>query len=181
MSLPLLDLGDGAEVRFLESSDAPELFAVVDANRERLRARMPWVDGTTSPQDIRAFIERGGSGENLDALGIYLSGVCVGTIGARPDVMNGDCQIGYWVGADHEGRGFVTRACRALIEHLFATPDCHRVTIRAAPDNARSRAIPERLGFRREGLMRQAGWAPAGGYHDLVVNGLHVGEWPPSP
>lgn len=181
MSRPFLDLGDGVEVRFLERVDADGLFALVDADRERLRARMPWVDGTRSADDTRAFIERGGSGQNLDALGIFAGGVCVGTIGARPDPMHGDCEIGYWIAAGHEGRGLVTRACRALIEHLFSTPDCHRVTIRAAPDNARSRAIPERLGFAQEGLMREAGWTPVTGYHDLVVYGLLEDEWHHTP
>ena len=180
MSRPLLDLGDGVEVRFLESADARELFDLVDADRERLRRRMPWVDGTNSDDDTRAFIERGGSGENLDALGIFVAGTCVGTIGARPDPMHGDCEIGYWISSAQEARGLVTQACRALIEHLFSTPDCHRITIRAAPDNLRSRAIPERLGFTQEGLMREAGWTPVEGYHDLVVYGLLEDEWSPS-
>jgi len=48
-----------------------------------------------------------------------------------------------------------------------------------APDNARSRAIPERLGFRQEGVMREAG-ASALGHHDLVVYGLLDREWPSS-
>lgn len=179
MSRPFLDLEDDLEVRFLESSDAEELFDLVDANRERLRARMPWVDGTESPADVRAFIERGGSGKNLDALGIAVDGRIVGAIGARPDEMHGDCEIGYWITADHEGRGLVTRACRALIDHVLASPDAHRITIRVAPDNARSRAIPERLGFTSEGTMREAGWT-ANGHHDLVVYGLLEHEWPPN-
>lgn len=179
MSRTLLDLGDDLELRLLESEDAEPLYELVDVDRERLRARMPWVDRTTSADVVRAFIESdGGSGQNLDAIGIYLSGDLVGTIGARPDEMHGDCEIGYWISAEHEGRGLMTRACSGLIGHLFATLDCHRVTIRAAPDNVRSRAIPERLGFTEEGLMREAGWTPHG-YHDLVVYGLLVDEWSP--
>jgi ribosomal-protein-serine acetyltransferase len=53
------------------------------------------------------------------------------------------------------------------------------VTIRVAPDNARSRAIPERLGFTEEGVMREAGRS-ALGHHDLVVYGLLDREWHPS-
>jgi ribosomal-protein-serine acetyltransferase len=180
VSRPFLDLGDDLELRFLETGDADALFELVDADRERLRARMPWVDGTTTPTDTRTFIESGGSGgsgENLDAIGLYVLGTLVGTIGARPDVMHGDCEVGYWISSEYEGRGLMTRACTALVGHLLATPDCHRVTIRAAPDNERSRAIPERLGFTEEGIMREAGWTPVAGYHDLVVYGLLEHKW----
>ena len=52
------------------------------------------------------------------------------------------------------------------------------MTICAATDNARSRAIPGRLGFTEEGLMREAGRTGTG-YHDLVVYGLLEHEWPP--
>jgi ribosomal-protein-serine acetyltransferase len=177
VSRPLLDLGDDAEVRLLETADAEELFELVECNRMRLRARMPWVDGTESPANVRAFIEGGGgSGRNLDALGIVVDGAIVGTIGARPDEMHGDCEIGYWISSSHEGRGLVTRACRALIDHVFSALEAHRVTLRVAPDNARSRAIAERLGFTNEGTMREAG-RTAHGYHDLVVYGLLGTEW----
>ena len=54
MSRPFLDLGDGVEIQILEPDDAEEIFALVDADRERLRAWMPWVDGSTSPADPRA-------------------------------------------------------------------------------------------------------------------------------
>ena len=178
MSRAFLDLGDGVEVRFLESFDDEEAFALVDANRERLRIWMPWTDQTHTPADVRGFIERGGSGRNLDALGIFVEGRIVGAIGARPDEEHGDCEIGYWISADHEGRGLVSRACRSLIDHVCSTLLLHRVTIRVAPGNERSRAIPERLGFVQEGTMREAGRGVRG-YHDLVVYGMLQHEWRP--
>lgn len=176
MSRPLLDLGDGIEVRFLEPRDAEDVFAVIDANRDRLRPWMPWVDPTLGPDDTRAFIERVRASGVEDGLGIYVGGSYVGGIGLRPDAVNGDAEIGYWIGAAHEGQGLVTRACRALIDRAFGDLELHRVTIRVAPDNARSRAIPERLGFREEGVMREAGRS-ALGHHDLVVYGLLDREW----
>ena len=176
MSRPLLDLGDGIEVRFLEPGDAEDVFAVVEANRDRLRPWMPWVDATAGPADTRAFIEGDRASDGMDALGIYVEGRYVGGIGMRPDLPHGDAEIGYWIGAVHERRGLVTRACRALIDRAFGNLGLHRVTIRVAPDNARSRAIPERLGFREEGVMREAGKS-ALGYHDLVVYGLLDREW----
>jgi ribosomal-protein-serine acetyltransferase len=177
VSRPLLDLGDGIEVRFLEPRDAEEVFAVIDANRERLRPWMPWVDPTLGPADTRAFIEGVRASGSEDGLGIYVDGSYAGGIGLRADEVNGDSEIGYWIGAAHEGKGLVTRACRALIDRAFGDLGLHRVTIRAAPDNARSRAIPERLGFREEGVLREAGRA-ADGHHDLVVYGLLDREWP---
>jgi ribosomal-protein-serine acetyltransferase len=176
VSRPLLDLGDGIEVRYLEPNDAEEMFGVIDANRDRLRAWMPWVDPTQGPADTRAFIERVRASGDEDGLGIFVDRSYVGGIGLRPDEVNGDAEIGYWIGAAYEGRGLVTRACRALIDRAFGDLGLHRVTIRVAPDNARSRAIPERLGFREEGVMREAG-ASAFGHHDLVLYGLLDREW----
>jgi ribosomal-protein-serine acetyltransferase len=50
----------------------------------------------------------------------------------------------------------MTRAVRAVVEHAFKDLGLHRVEIRCAVGNARSRAIPERLGFRQEGVLRDA-------------------------
>jgi ribosomal-protein-serine acetyltransferase len=175
VSTPFLDLGDGVEVRKLEPDDADEIYAIVEAERERLQVRMPWAEGATL-ETTRAFIESNVASNGLDALGIFVDGAYAAGIGIRPEELHGDAEIGYWIASAYEGRGLVTRACRALIDHAFGELGLHRVTIRAAPDNARSRAIPERLGFTEEGVMREAGRTSIG-YHDLVVYGLLDREW----
>ncbi|MGZ8625546.1 MAG: GNAT family N-acetyltransferase, partial [Actinomycetota bacterium] len=52
----------------------------------------------------------------------------------------------------------------------------HRLVIRAGVENVRSRAIPERLGFTREGIARGEGRG-VGGFYDLVVHSLLDDEW----
>ena len=64
-------------------------------------------------------------------------------------------ELGYWIRANHEGRGHITRACRALIDIGFEELGLHRIEIRAGLENARSRAVPERLGFTYEGIERE--------------------------
>jgi len=59
-------------------------------------------------------------------------------------------------------------AVRALVDHAFGTWRLHRVEIRAAVDNTRSRAIPERLAFTQEGVAREAEQV-GGRYVDQVV------------
>jgi RimJ/RimL family protein N-acetyltransferase len=173
VSRPFLGAGDGLEIHRLDPTDAEALQAVIDRNRERLMRWMPWAEGSTV-DTTRGFIA--GNGDGLDPLGLIVEGALVGTIGARPDPMSGDAEIGYWLDETVEGRGVMTRASRVLISHLFDSVGVHRVTIRAAPDNARSRAIAERLGFTQEGVLREAGRSSPG-YHDLVVYGLLDREW----
>jgi ribosomal-protein-serine acetyltransferase len=86
-------------------------------------------------------------------------------------------EVGYGIGSAHEGRGLVTAATRALIDIGFGELGLHRIVIRAGVGNARSRAIPERLGFTLEGHAREEGRG-SGGFYDIVVYGLLDREWP---
>jgi ribosomal-protein-serine acetyltransferase len=82
------------------------------------------------------------------------------------------------VRSTEEGRGLVTRACRALIDIAFDELGLHRVVIRAGVENVRSRAVPERLGFTYEGVAREEGRG-SGGFYDLAVYGMLDREWRP--
>jgi ribosomal-protein-serine acetyltransferase len=173
-------VGQGIELRLLEEHHAGELFAVVDQNRERLRRWLPWVDRTATPDDTREFIHRAldqfAAHDGLHA-GIWVEGMLAGGIGCRDiDWANRSTSIGYWLDAAAEGRGVVTRSCAVFLDHLFGVLELNRVEIRCAPDNTRSGAVPERLGFTREGIARCAEWR-RGAFHDLVVWSLLSAEW----
>ena len=91
---------------------------------------------------------------------------------------NRNAEIGYWLGAEHQGRGLVTRACAALVSYAFDTMALHRVEIYCAPDNTRSRRVPERLGFAVEGTLRDAEWL-YDHYVDNVLYAMLSTEWSP--
>jgi ribosomal-protein-serine acetyltransferase len=156
------DIGGGIVLTKVRPEDAAELFALVDRNREYLRAWMPWVDATKRVADILAFIERSGA-QDAEGRGfqccIRLDGRIVGVIG-HVGIRAGDrkTELGYWVSEDHQGRGIVTRAVRALVEDAFSRLGLNRVEIQAGEENLRSRAVAERLGFRLEGILRETRW-----------------------
>ncbi len=176
------ELGDGLALTLVERRHAEELFALVDANRARLRTWLPWLDGAQSPADTLRFIE-GALQQFADGLGPQLAirhdGRIAGMIGFHPlDPANRAGEIGYWLGALAEGRGLMTRACRALTDYGFAELGLHRIVIRVATANARSRTIPQRLGFRHEGTARQAEWL-YDRFVDLELYAMLAPEWPP--
>jgi len=179
MSRPFLDLGDGIELRSWSLEDAPEIFAIVDANRDHLRAWFPWVDRTAGPVQIAEFIETSRRREDArEGNGIYVNGTLVGSAGLSWATEEMQGEIGYWLVADAQGQGLVTRAVRALTTYGFEEVGLHRMTIEAAVENTRSRAVAERLGFVQEGVLREGGNTGLGRV-DLVMYGLIVHEWTP--
>ena len=154
------ELPSGAHLRLFEESDADELYALTDRNRAHLEPWLPWVPATRSAEDSLAFIRmtRQQIADNTGmSLAIVRDGAIVGTAGVHGvDWANRSTTIGYWLSADEQGRGTMTEAVRALVDHAFGAWELERVEILAAVDNARSRAIPERLGFVDEGVKRRA-------------------------
>jgi ribosomal-protein-serine acetyltransferase len=175
--------GDVA-LTLLEEHHAPELFALVDANRAYLREWLPWLDHNTQVEHTAAFIRaslRQLADRDGFACGIRFRGSLAGVAGLhRIDWANRRTSIGYWVAEDRQGRGVVTRACVGLLDHAFGTLGLNHVEIACAPGNARSRAVPERLGFVHEGTLRQREWL-YDHFVDHVVYGMLASEWAARP
>jgi ribosomal-protein-serine acetyltransferase len=146
----------------LELRHAEELFALTDRNRDYLRRWLPWLDGIRVVEDTRSFI-RATLAQTRDNRGfqaaIVSRGTVTGVVGHHQiDWRNRATAIGYWLGEEHQGQGLVTAACRRLVDHGFGVMGLHRVEIRCAVENHRSRAVPQRLGFGLEGEFREAEW-----------------------
>lgn len=172
-----IDLGDGAMLRRYTIEDLDVLYDVVERDRERIAVWMPWAVGVTRDSE-REFLERVlAQGGGLEGTGLWIDGRFAGGVGLTIEPFGVRAEIGYWISSEFEGKGYITRACRALIDLAFNELGVHRVVIRAGTENHRSRAIPERLGFTQEGVLREEG-SGSGGFHDLVVYGLLDREWP---
>jgi carbamoyl-phosphate synthase large subunit len=172
-------LSDELGLRPIGPSDAEEVYALVDANRDYLAEFMPWAAGQTLA-DTRAFLETKAT-QLADNDGfecaIVRDGRIVGAVGFHAvNWLHSSTTIGYWLAAGEQGRGTMTAAVSALVDHAFAVMDLNRVEIRAAVQNARSRAIPERLGFGEEGVARQ-GVRVGERYYDDVVYAMLARDW----
>lgn len=154
-----MPLGEGLELRLLEPRHAEEVFCVVDANRERLRRWLPWVDFTKCAADTEGFLAgqmaRLAHGESISA-GLWVDDAFAGIVEGRLEPANRIMDLGYWLAAEYEGRGVITRACRELCRYAFEDLGYQRIELRSAADNRRSCAVAERLGMEIEGVLRSA-------------------------
>jgi ribosomal-protein-serine acetyltransferase len=174
-----LGIEGGAELRLLDDSDAAELHTLIDANRERLAEWLPWGAAQT-PTDTSEFIARTRkqvAGNDGFQAAIVRDGRIAGVVGfISVDWAHRTTGLGYWLGEEFSGQGTMTAAVRGMTDHALRVWELNRVEIGAALENRRSRAIPERLGFREEGTVRQA-QRVGDRYLDLVVYGMLAEEW----
>jgi ribosomal-protein-serine acetyltransferase len=174
-------IDDQRWLRLSEEADAEELYDLTVTNREMLAEWMPWAtDATleTTREFLRANARRLADNDGFNAAIVERDRI-VGSIGF-PAVsrLHRSCEIGYWITRDAQGRGTVTLAVRALIDHAFGAWGLNRAVIKAGAGNDRSRAVAERLGFTLEGFERESERYPDGHYIDLAVYSLLASEWP---
>ncbi|NDC37033.1 MAG: N-acetyltransferase [Proteobacteria bacterium] len=154
---------------------APLIFGVVDAERERLAAFLPWVPSMRSVEDERTFIKNSrrdwDEGRTFD-YGIYdgNSNEFLGTIGIHTIRWDHDCaELGFWIARKFEGKGVVSEAVLAMEEEL-CTVGFHRIEIRCDIRNQRSAAVAKRCGYTLDGVLRQ-NIHERGRYNDTMVWG----------
>jgi ribosomal-protein-serine acetyltransferase len=134
------------------------LLVAIDADRERSPSGC---HGAVlhHRRDFAAFISGSRRQEESGTAfhrGLFDDQVVAGGCGASVDLVNREAEVGYWLGAAYEGRGIIGESVRSLLHFLFDDYEVHRVVIRAALGNVRSRAVAERLGFTLEGIQREA-------------------------
>ena len=159
--------------------DAESLFALVDSNRQHLRRWLPWVDFVASLQDERLWVQTHLAEDSPEFVFLMVhQGEVVGAVGIRGRGSRGRRgEIGYWIAENMQGRGIVTRSCRAIIDYMFEQLNMNCVVIRASVDNVRSRGIPHRLGFTLEGIERQSELL-YDTFQDMAVYSVLASEWP---
>jgi RimJ/RimL family protein N-acetyltransferase len=87
------------------------------------------------------------------------------------DVDNRSCSFRIALGANARDRGLGTEATRLIVDHVFDTidePVVHRIGLEVFAFNPRAKAVYERVGFRQEGVLRDALWWD-GRFHDTIV------------
>jgi ribosomal-protein-serine acetyltransferase len=178
-ALPL-DLGDGVVLALTSINDAAEAFAVVDAERDRLREWLPWVDATVDVEVERAYLAEieqvNASGAGVHATIRDRGGFC-GLVGLRLDQVHRRAEIGYWLSERCVGRGIMSRAVAAMFDLAVTDLGMHRLELLAATGNLRSRAVAERLGMTCEGVRREAELLSSG-FVDLVIYATLARDWP---
>ncbi|MCB0212540.1 MAG: GNAT family N-acetyltransferase [Anaerolineae bacterium] len=160
--------------------DVEEVHALVMESLPQLKPWLPWASEDHSLEDASNYIEqnfrRFASGQAF-AAHLMFRGQIAGSIGYNTiSWEDRKGEIGYWLGTPFQGRGLMTKACGAWIDHAFNQINLNRIEIRCAVDNHRSRKIPKRLGFKEEGVLRQAEWVHDH-FHDLVLYSLLASEW----
>ena len=169
------------------TTDVPELRRSMRANHEHLR---PWSVAPVPGEDLSSLAsvsrtilrnrrewKRGQSfvlmvtarGNEDRIIGrVALGGVLLGAFQSA--------YLGYWIDAEHQGRGLMTEAVRATTMFAFQAAALHRVQAAVMPRNASSQRVLEKVGYRREGTALRY-LCIAGAWEDHVVFAMTAEEW----
>jgi RimJ/RimL family protein N-acetyltransferase len=174
-------------LRCWDPLDAEALRLALAVNREHLLSFMAWAQN--EPEELQRKIERirrwrasFDLGEEFvygifDRAGERILGGCGLHRRVGPDAL----EIGYWIDRDHINQGLATEAGAALVKAAFEIERVRRVEIHMDPLNLASAAVPRKLGFQFEAILRRRNPAPDGTLHDVMIWSLLAEEYPGSP
>ncbi|PLX05908.1 MAG: N-acetyltransferase [Marinilabiliales bacterium] len=160
-------------IRKLIESDTKDIFNTIDSQREYLGEWLPFVEDTKEISYTQDFVDS--VIESMDRTQDYIFTIrydskFAGIIGFKgTDSQNKKTEIGYWLAQEFQGKGLVSRAVKILTEFAFGPMNMNRVQIKVAVKNYKSKNIPERLGYKLEGIERNGELLTGGIFTDLYV------------
>ncbi len=147
-------------LEIIDHPHATSLLELIRGNRQHLKKWFPWVDYMQTVNDCNEYINscKKQLEEGTDySYVIFMNSKMIGRIGVHfIDLQNKHGAIGYWLGQEYQGQGIITRACKTLLRLGFNKLQLNRIEIKCGVGNDKSAAIPKRLGFCKEGVLRQA-------------------------
>lgn len=176
--LPVL-AGEGILLRRFEERDAPEVFRLYE-DRDAVRfGYAPKMDDLADARTVIALTHELAQARTLYHWGVADAGD--GSIVGHATLFHLEpshrrAEIGYSVRRDRWGRGIGTRAVAVLVRFAFERLALRRLEADVDPRNGASLRLLEKLGFQREGLLRERCETPDE-VQDSVMFGLLRREW----
>lgn len=158
----------------LEPSDAPAIFEVFSDPRVAEHWSSPAMKSLAEAHELLEEIDQLFDVRALFQWGVSLNATetIIGTCTLyQLDTSNRRAEIGFALGSAHWGQGLATEAVSRLLDFAFGELNLHRLEADVDPDNTASLYLLEKLGFQREGLLRER-WRLNGGVQDTVLLGL---------
>lgn len=176
----IITVDDNIKLEITSEKFTTQLFNVIDNNRGHLSEFLSWVENMQSVEDLRQYLqncERLYEEKKEVSFIILLNEIPVGRIGLHHlNLQNKIGAIGYWLDKNAEGKGVVTKSCIKLINYGFQKIGLNRIEIKASVRNFKSQAIPVKLNFKREGILRQAEFVN-NEFIDLFIYSILKDEW----
>ena len=166
-------------LRWISEDDIDGLYEVFsDPQVMRYWSRGPLANREAAAEMQREIVEGNFSNTMLKwGLALRESNSVIGTTTLfNLNLDNGRAEIGYAMGRAYWGKGYMNEALRALVKHAFEVMDLRRLEADVDPRNAASIRTLERLGFQREGFLRER-WHVNGELQDALFYGLLRREW----
>jgi RimJ/RimL family protein N-acetyltransferase len=166
-------------MRWLSEDDVDALFDVFSDPK----VMRYWSSGPLPNREAAAAMQREIAEANLKgsmwkwALALRETDRVIGTVTLfNLNLSNGRAEIGYAMGSAYWGKGYMNEALTALIVHAFDVVKLRRLEADVDPRNTPSVRTLERLGFQREGFLRER-WHVEGELQDAFFYGLLKREW----
>lgn len=168
----MIQVLDDVVLNPLSEKDIPDIFNVLNNEREYMRVWLPFVDFTHEIDDTRNFVTSVLQGTDKQ-FAISCKDKFVGLVGFKDtDPVNHKTEIGYWLSQYAQGKGVMVHSVLKLIEYAFDEMKMNRIQIKVAVDNHKSKRIPEKLGFSVEGIERDGELLVDNVYTDIAVYSL---------
>ena len=142
----------------VNESHAPGLYQIIKNDRKKLIYWLPELKDTKSQNQELSFIKYAQHKMQRQKLFMYTilkDQRVVGELDLHNlDWQNQTGEIGYFLSSKVQGKGIMTKSVAALVKQAFLDLNLHKIMIETDPDNQKSKAIPKRLGFVYEGLLK---------------------------
>ena len=166
-------------LRWISEDDIDSLYEIF-SNRHVMRY---WSTVPLPNREAAVALQReiagGNESETMFKWGLALrdSNTVIGTTTLfNLNLDNGRAELGYAMSHAHWGKGYMNEALNALVSHAFEVMDLRRLEADVDPRNAASIRVLEKLGFQREGFLRER-WHVNGEIQDAFFYGLLRREW----
>ncbi len=129
-------------------------------------------------EQLRILMEDWNDGERNLVFACHYEGRTIGIVSLSDiDFVSGNGELGVMISdVEIRGMGLATEAVMLMLDYAFGELRLHRVTVRVAPDNEPSLHLFQKIGFVREGRMREV-MRRRDGYRDLLLFGLLEDEY----